>query len=57
MTITRKLARKSVIAFFTKLPKCLIGMEACGGAHYWARELKALGPEKLGHDVKLMVPK
>ena len=52
VTFTRKLARKTVIAFFAKLPKCLVGMEACGGAHYWARELKALG-----HEVKLMVPK
>lgn len=38
-------------AFFANLPSCLIGMEACGGAHYWARKLQALG-----HTVKLMAP-
>jgi transposase len=38
-------------SYFKKLPPCLIGMEACGGAHYWAREL-----QKLGHTVKLMAP-
>jgi transposase len=38
-------------AFFANLPPCLIGMEACGSAHYWARKLEALG-----HTVKLMAP-
>ena len=38
-----------MLSFFATLPPCLIGMEACGGAHYWAREL-----QKLGHTVKLM---
>lgn len=52
VTVTRKLKRKDVVAFFAKLPKCLVGMEACGGAHFWAREL-----EVLGHDVKLMSPR
>ena len=51
-TVTRALKRKDVVTFFSKLPKCLVGMEACGGAHFWARELKALG-----HEVKLMVPR
>jgi transposase len=37
--------------FFANLPRCLIGLEACGGAHYWARELQALG-----HDARLMPP-
>jgi transposase len=37
--------------FFVNLPACLIGMEACGGAHYWARKLRGFG-----HTVKLMVP-
>jgi transposase len=45
----RKLRRKEVIAFFASLPPCLVGMEACGGAHCWARQLRALG-----HDVRLM---
>jgi transposase len=40
------------LAFFAKLPPCLVGMEACGSAHYWAREVT-----KLGHTVKLMPPK
>jgi transposase len=48
-TVKRKLSRKQVLGFFAQLPICLIGIEACGGAHYWARELG-----KLGHTVKLM---
>ena len=47
----RQLKRQDVLAYFAKLPPCLIGMEACGTAHYWARELM-----KLGHRVKLMPP-
>ena len=39
------------MAFFVTLPPCLIGMEACGSAHYWARKLQGLG-----HTVKLMAP-
>jgi hypothetical protein len=38
-----------VMKFFEALPPCLIGMEACATAHYWARELT-----KLGHEVRLM---
>lgn len=45
----KTLARTKVLEFFAQLPPCLIGIEACGGAHYWARELT-----KLGHTVKLM---
>ena len=48
----RQLKRKEVLAYFAKLPPCLVGMEACGSAHYWAREIA-----KLGHTVKLMPPK
>jgi len=40
-----------MIPFFTNLEPCLVGMEACGGAHYWARKL-----EQLGHTAKLMAP-
>jgi transposase len=47
--MTRKLSRSQVLRFFAQLPICVIGIEACGGAHYWARELG-----KLGHTVKLM---
>lgn len=51
-TVLRKQLRRSqMLDFFKKLSPCLIGMEACGGAHYWAREL-----QKLGHTVKLMAP-
>ncbi len=47
--VQRTLARGKVLEYFAQCEPCLIGMEACGGAHYWAREL-----EKLGHTVKLM---
>lgn len=52
VTVKRQLKRKDVLAFFARLPPCLVGMEACPGAHYWAREI-----ERLGHKVKLMVPR
>ena len=43
-TVLRKqLRRAQVLAFFSRLPRCLVGMEACATAHYWARELSALG--------------
>lgn len=47
--VRRQLRRGQVAAFFAKQPPALIGLEACGSAHYWARELAALG-----HEVKLM---
>jgi transposase len=47
--VRRQLARAKVLVFFAQLPPCLIGIEACGGAHHWAR---ALG--RLGHTVKLI---
>jgi transposase len=50
-TLRKKLRRGQVLEFFANLPPCRIGMEACGGAHYWARELT-----KLGHEVRLMPP-
>jgi transposase len=43
----RKLRRAEVLRFFEKTPPCPVAMEACGGSHYWAREIKALG-----HDVR-----
>jgi transposase len=52
VVVARQLRRKELLAFFAKLPPCLVGMEACGSAHYWAREIA-----KLGHAVKLMPPK
>src|SRR6186713_1657451 len=49
--IRRKLKRRYVLAFFQKLPPCLVGIEACATSHHWSRELKALG-----HTVRLMPP-
>ena len=49
--VTRKLRRSKMHEFFSQIEPCLIGMEACGSAHYWARELKAMG-----HEVLLMPP-
>jgi transposase len=43
--VRRKLPRPKVLAFFANLPRAIIGLEACGGAHHWARELAALGHE------------
>ena len=43
VVVARKLRRKEVLAFFAKLAPCLVGMEACGSAHYWAREIAKLG--------------
>jgi transposase len=49
--VRRQLRRAQVLAFFEHLSPCLVGMEACSGAHHWARELGALG-----HEVRLMPP-
>jgi len=49
--MVKKLARHDMLHFFVNKPHMLIGIEACGGAHYWARELT-----KLGHTVKLITP-
>ena len=49
--LRKRLARKQMLDFFAKLPPTVIGMEACGTSHHWARELK-----KLGHEVKLIAP-
>lgn len=49
--LKKQLRREHMMAFFTSLVPCLIGMEACGSAHHWARKLQALG-----HTVKLMAP-
>ena len=51
VVIRRKLKRRYVLAFFAKLPACLVGMEACATSHHWSRELQALG-----HRVRLMPP-
>jgi transposase len=49
--VRKQLKRAQVAHYFANLPACLIGMEACGSAHFWARKLTALG-----HTVKLMAP-
>lgn len=51
VVLRRQLTRKQLLPFLARLSPCLIGMEACAGAHHWAREI-----DKLGHDVKLMSP-
>ena len=51
IVLRKQLRRNQVLPFFANIPPCLIGMEACGSAHHWARKL-----EKLGHNVKLMAP-
>ena len=51
VVVRKALRRSQVLPFFAKLPSCLVGMEACGTSHHWARELI-----KLGHEVRLMPP-
>jgi transposase len=51
VVIRRQLKRRYVLAFFERLPPCLVGIEACASSHHWSRELKVLG-----HTVKLMPP-
>ena len=52
VVVRKQLRRGQMLAFFTALPPCLVGMEACATSHYWARELT-----KLGHQVRLMPAK
>jgi transposase len=52
VVVRKQLRRGQVMKFFAALPPCLVGMEACATAHYWARELT-----KLGHEVRLMPAK
>src|SRR5262249_57507212 len=52
VVIRKRLRRSQVLKFFASLRPCLVGMEACASAHYWARELT-----KLGHEVRLMPAK
>jgi transposase len=49
--LRKKLRRDQVLAFFAQLPRCVVAMEACGGAHFWGRELA-----RLGHEVRLIPP-
>jgi transposase len=49
--IRKKLRRDQVLSFFSQVPPCVVAMEACGGAHFWGREIG-----KLGHEVRLIPP-
>ena len=51
VVIRRQIKRRYMLAFFQKLPPCLVGIEACASAHHWSRELQAIG-----HSVRLMPP-
>ena len=51
VVIRQRLRRARVLEFFAKLAPCLVGIEACGSAHYWGRELS-----RLGHEVRLIAP-
>ena len=51
VVVRKALRRSQVLPFFTRMPPCLVGIEACGTSHHWARELA-----KLGHEVRLMPP-
>ena len=50
--INKKIKRAKLLAFFETLPRCVVGIKACGSAHHWGRELR-----KLGYDVRLMPAK
>jgi transposase len=51
VVLRKQLTRKQLLPFLARLQPCMVGMEACGGAHYWAREIT-----KLGHAARLMSP-
>lgn len=51
VVVRRQLRRAEVLKFFAGLPRCVVGMEACGSSHYWAREVGGLG-----HEVRLLPP-
>jgi transposase len=51
VVVRRALRRKDVLPFFGRLAPCLVGIEACGSSHHWAREIASCG-----HDVRLMPP-
>ena len=51
VVLNRSLRRAQVHRFFESIPRCLVGIEACGKSHYWAREIA-----RLGHEVRLIPP-
>src|SRR5208337_3382379 len=50
--LRKQLARRQLLGFLANLPRCLVAMEACASAHYWAREI-----EQIGHQVRLISPR
>src|ERR1017187_3257269 len=51
VVVAKSIKRSNLLEFFASLPRCLVGLEACGSAHHWARELI-----KLGHNARMMPP-
>jgi len=51
VVVSKALKRDEILPYFSQVPQCLIGLESCGSAHYWQRELS-----KVGHDVRLINP-
>ena len=51
VVLRKKLRRDQVLTFLSSLSPCVVAMEACGGAHFWGREIG-----KLGHEVRLIPP-
>jgi transposase len=51
VTGRQRLRRGEIVSFFSSLSPCLVGIEACATAHYWAREI-----QRFGHDVRLIPP-
>jgi len=52
VAVKKTLSRGKLLEFFAQLPPCIIGMEACSGAHHWARAL-----HRLGHDARIIAPR
>lgn len=52
VVVRKVLSRRRMVEFMAKLPRCVVGMEACATAHYWARTITGLG-----HEVRLISPR
>jgi len=53
VVVRRKLKRRYIVAFFQKLPRCLVGIEACASSHHWARELQSAWAYRAPHAASL----